>query len=322
MKKHFPEEDLLKEEYFVNLKEYQKLLSKGVINPSLWDLRSLLITKEINGLFEENNFIYRLLFDCGYRKLLSDVDSQDGSFGDFEILDFDHYSGVSFKRNVCNLNCADTVTGIMNFPYLNWEEVGEWISKAPKHWGVYIINPCLLNYHFNAIGLFLTPTYYNDVYITLCNWYIVSVTGYPLFLKYSSESEVEPIEGYPLLSVNSVEDFVEKLLSFSDDKCLKKLLYFWRDNDCVSSVDLDNNYECFKEFQPYYGWTDINFIRLVSELPFELVHEDTGRSLGCFKEFSLDKSFKVIDTEFGEKSLDDEELKDLLEGKYNFVLVE
>ena len=64
---------------------------------------------------------------------------------------------------------------------------------------------------------------------------------------------------------------------------------------------------------------EINFIKMISKKPFMLVHEDTNQILGPFKEFELDKAFKVIDTDKGEIELSDEELDDILKGKYDFT---
>ena len=77
----------------------------------------------------------------------------------------------------------------------------------------------------------------------------------------------------------------------------------------------------YLDFQPYYPYNTLDFIKLKSKKAFKIVHEDTGEILGTFKEFSLDAPFKIIDTENGEFKITDEQLKDLLEGKYDFMII-
>ena len=108
--------------------------------------------------------------------------------------------------------------------------------------------------------------------------------------------------------------------SSSENRSLLKMLNFWQDNDEVSIPLIEENYDYYHDVQPYRAPNTINFIKLKSKKPFKLVHENTNEVLGNFKEFSLDKSFKVIDTENGEFKLSDEQVKDLLDGKYDFII--
>ena len=79
-------------------------------------------------------------------------------------------------------------------------------------------------------------------------------------------------------------------------------------------------YNRYLDVQHYHAFDEISFIKIISKKQFKLVHEDTKHILGPFKEFSLDKTFKIIDTEYGKLKISDCELKDLLDGKYDFLI--
>ena len=220
------------------------------------------------------------------------------------------------------MQCSDTVTGIVTFPYFHkWSDVNRWIDNVPESFSVYIINPRLLFYGLGTVGLFLTPNYYNGVYIELCNRFIIALTGFPLFLTYSMEESVEAIN-YLDLEL-SKKDFINESYHFSNGNGgLLKMLTFWKDNDQVAIPSIDENYRLYLDVQPYFPHDDINFIRVKSDRSFELVHEDTGEVLGEFKEFFLDGSFNVIYTEKGEFKLSDLQLNNLNNGKYDFKLTD
>ena len=98
------------------------------------------------------------------------------------------------------------------------------------------------------------------------------------------------------------------------------MLNFWKDNKDIKIPFVEDQYEFYRDVQPYRSFNDITFIKIISNKTFKLVHEDTKHILGPFKEFSLDKTFKIIDTEYGELKISDCELKDLLDGKYDFLI--
>ena len=275
------------------------------------------IHKKLNGLFQLDTFVYLLIFSDAYSNLIRDK-NEFGYIGNLTSFSFDHTSSMRLRPDVSTVPFSDTVTRVITFPYFHdWEEIKEWIDKVPETFSVYIINPVLLNYGMGAVGLFLTPKFYNGLNIELCNRFIMSLTGYPLFLTFSMEETVEEINHVELGLCK--ENFVEELYSLSDeDRSLLKMLNFWKDNEEVRIPLIDDIYEEYKDFQSYRAYDSINFIKVISDKPFELVREDTGEKLGPFQEFSLDKAFKVIDTENGEFELTDNQLKDLLEGKYDF----
>ena len=97
------------------------------------------------------------------------------------------------------------------------------------------------------------------------------------------------------------------------------MLNFWKDNEDVSIPLIENTYKYYLDVQPYRAYNEISFIKIISKKPFKLVHEDKNQILGSFKEFTLDEVFKVIDTDNGEFKLSDEQLDDLLKGKYDFT---
>lgn len=316
---------LLKDFYKVNEKEYFRLL--GEENEIAWNLEEwkifykwVGINKNLNDLFENNPFIYKLLASPAYSNFIADK-NESGYIGELNQFSFDHTTSIQLRSDACKVSSADTVTGIITFPYFhNWEEIKEWIAKVPEeNYSVYIINPILLYYGLGTVGLFLTPKYCNGHYIEACNRYIIGLTGYPLFLTFSDEDNVEKIK-YVDLKL-SKENFVRKLYELSGkNNSLLKMLDFWKDNDNVTVSLIDECYEYYMDVQPYITPDTINFIKLKSKKPFELIHEDTNKVLGKFKEFCLDETFKVIDTDIGKFKLSDEQLKDLLDGKYDFVM--
>ena len=72
--------------------------------------------------------------------------------------------------------------------------------------------------------------------------------------------------------------------------------------------------------QPYFPYNNINFLKIISKVPFKLVHEDTKNILGTFKKFLLDAPVNVIYTDNGEFKLSKNQLNDILNGKYDFLI--
>ncbi len=317
-------EKLLKDKYEVNKKEYMRLMSEEhgpIYDFEEWKIfyKYVGINKKLNNLFQNDSFIFKLLMGPAYSNLIKDK-NDSGCIGELTRFSFDHTSSMRLRSDVSKISCADTVTGIITFPYFhNWEEIRDWINKVPEdNFSVYIMNPILLFYGLGTVGLFLTPKFYNGTYVELCNHYIIGLTGYPLFLTFSMEEKVDEIN-YVDLEL-SKENFVNEIYELSSkNRGLLKLLNFWKDNDDVIIPSIEDSYEYYLDVQPYLIYNEINFLKIISKKPFNLVHEDTNQILGTFKEFSLDKAFKVIDTENGEFNLSDEQLNDLLEGKYDFI---
>lgn len=317
--------ELLKECYKVNEKEYYQLFARkprDFSNYGNWRIfyKSVLIHDKLNDLFESNPFLSKLIFSNGYSELLSDK-NEYGCIGNLTSNHFDHTISIRLSDDVSEVSCSDTVTGIITFPYFQkWSDVKRWIDDVPETFSVYIINPRLIFYGVGTIGLFLAPKYYNGTYIELCNRFIIGLTGFPLFLTYSLEEKVEEIT-YIDLEL-SKENFVNELYSLSNDnKGLLKMLNFWKHNEDVSIPMFEDIYQKYLDVQPYWAYDTINFIKIHSKRPFKLVHEDNNEILGTFKEFSLDGPFKLIDTENGAFKLSDMQVKDLLDGKYDFKLI-
>ena len=236
-----------------------------------------------------------------------------GCIGQLNDSSFDHTSSMQLRSDVSKIQSPDTVTGVITFPYFNsWGEIHDWIKRVPQNnYSVYIINPLLINYGMGAVGLFLTPKYRDGYVIELCDRYIIGLTGYPLFLMFSNEENVEEIN-YVDLKL-SIDDFIDEFCkSGRKNKCLLKLLNFWKDNDEVSIPSVEDNYKSYMDVQPYFPYNNINFLKIISKVPFKLVHEDTKNILGTFKEFLLDAPVNVIYTDNGEFKLSKNQLNDIL----------
>ena len=318
-------EELLKDNYKVNENEYLRLLREE--NEIAWDFEEwkifykwVGINKNLNNVFQNDPFIFKLLCSNAYSNLIADK-NEYGYIGKLNQFSFDHTSSMQLRSDVSKISCPDTVTGIITFPYFHeWNEIKEWIDKVPEdNYSVYIINPILLYYGMGTVGLFLTPKYCNGYYIEACNRYIIGLTGYPLFLIFSTEDTVDKIKHVDLEL--SKENFISELYEKSGkNKSLLKMLNFWKDDEDVKIPFVENQYKYYLDVQPYRAFKEITFIKIISNKPFKLVHEDTKQILGKFKEFSLDKAFNIIDNENGEFKLSDNELNDLLDGKYDFII--
>lgn len=317
-------EELLRDCYKINGEEYLRLEfrePKDLFNYQIWSIivKKIFIHKKLDNLFEIDPFIYRLISSSSYSNLINDK-NEYGWIGDLNSSYFDHTASIKFCDDESHVSCSDTIRGIISFPYFHeWEYVDKWMEAVPDTFSIYIINPVLIFYGIGTVGLFLTPKYYDGYYIELFNRFIISLTGYPLFLTFTMDDSVEEIN-YIDLELTK-ENFVNELyVSSNKNKGLLKLLNFWKDNVEVSIPLIDDNYCKYLDLQPYCCFSKITFINFSSTKAFDLVHEDTGEILGTFHKFILDDKFKVIGTEKGEFHLTDNQLKDLLDGKYDFKL--
>lgn len=299
----------------INENEYERLFNGEIDNKTSWIFKSnLCVNSFINDLFEENKFLYRLFSDSEYTIL-----------NHHEVINnlknyFNYYNAVSFKNNVSKTDAPEVISGIMDFSYISWNTIKEIIDKIPEGWIVFIINPILMKYEDGSVGLFFTPRYKDNYYIEECNNFIQSRTGYPLFLEYVEKDNVKKITCYkPELSL---ENYVKEMKEWGKNKGLSKLLDFWKDNDCIKIDSFENSFNDYKDNLPYLIRHNINFIDIKSNIPFELIHEETGEILGPYHRFCLDKSFKLADIDNGVLELTDSQIDDLLEGKYDFKLIE
>lgn len=315
---------LLQDKYLINEKEYLRILreetGKVIGNYVIWSIswKSMLIHEELDKLFVNNPFFYRLISEYGYKDILKDKNMEYGYVGEYNQFDFDHSLSIQLKSEV-PVYCTDTITGILAFPYLSWEQVKQWVDKAPSNYKVYIINPILIHYNIGAVGVLLTMDYYNGVYFDVFNHYCISLTGYPLFLTYTDEENVPQIKY--LKFPNTKEDFVEELKYKYEDKSFHNVLDFWLNNDEVHIRLFEDAFEDWQNLQGYSLYTkNINYIKIKSTVPFEVVHNTTKKVLGTYTLFQLDEMFSVIDTDNGEQHLSDSELTDLMNGEYRFVM--
>lgn len=306
-------EDLNKD-YYVNHRTYFQFLPdlENTIISEEWTHKWVMVDKRIKYLFKFNTFLSKLLFDDNYNNILI-----KNCFGSYKRYDFAHSQTIRVNEDRCNTSYCDTITGVLSFPYMNWEEVGLWISKCSEDWSVYIMNPALVSYNFGAPGLFLTPNYYNGNNIRLFNNYIIKLTGYPLFLKYTTD-DVEPIKKMDLTDILTKENFMKELCSKAEDEAFKRLVEFWG-NEGVTCDELDSAYSKYMNAQPYFIYEySIDFKRIQSLTPFKLLNHDTFEEIGMFKEFRLDKTYNEIITHDGRVSVTDEQLDDLMQGRYHF----
>lgn len=307
----------------INNKEYKRLFNEYMNNQTSWKLKSdLYVDSFINDIFEENKFLHGIAFYSDYDILKNNTPQKPGNNGRF--LDglrgyFDHYYAVSFKDNVSRIEEPETITGIMNFPYIQWDTIAEFIYNVPEGWIAFIINPVLMRYAEGSVGLFLTPKYANNLYIKECNEFVRLKTGYPLFLRYTDEENVPEIHyDKPALTL---ESYIEEMKKIGKNKGLSKLLDFWANNECVKVSSFEYSFKDYMDNLPFSVWDDINFKEIKSLTQFELIHEETGEILGPFHKFALDKSFKLADTNNGVLKLTDKQINDLIEGKYDFKLL-
>ncbi|MBQ2613141.1 MAG: hypothetical protein IJG19_04620 [Methanobrevibacter sp.] len=198
-------EKLLKDKYEVNEKEYLRIMREE--HGPLYDFEEwkifykyVAINKKLNNLFKNDSFISKLLFSTAYNNLIIGK-NEYGYIGELNQFSFDHTSSIKLCPDVSKISYADTIRGIITFPYFHtWEQIKDWIDKVPgDNFSVYIINPILLFYGWGTVGLFLTPKFYNGIAIEECNHYIIGLTGYPLFLTFSLEEEVEKIKYVDLI---------------------------------------------------------------------------------------------------------------------------
>lgn len=300
----------------INKKEYERLFNEKIDNKTSWKFKSnLYVNSFINDVFDENKFLNAIVFDNEY-----DILKNDSNKGLLGGLPFDHYYSVSFRESVSRIEQPEVITGIMNFPYIVWNTIPKFIDELPVGWEILIINPILMRYAEGSIGLFVTPRYADNLFIDECNSFIKLKTGYPLFLEYSNKEFVPQIHfDKPELTL---EGYVEEMKKYGKNRGLSKLLDFWYDNDCVTVNSFEYSFRDYKDNLPFSVWNDINFKQIKSFTPFELVHEETGEILGPFNKFALDKSFKLADTNNGVLKLSDAQIDDLIEGKYDFKLIE
>ena len=301
----------------INEIEYNRLFNEKIDNETSWKFKSnLYVNSFINDIFEENKFLHAIIFDSEY-----DILKNDSNKGFLDgLIHFDHYYSVSLKENISRIEQPEVITGIMNFPYIHWSAINEIINELPVEWEILIINPVLMRYAEGSIGLFVTPKYADNLFIDECNSFIKLKTGYPLFLEYTTKENVPKIEfNKPELTL---ESYVEDMKNYGKNKGLIKLLDFWADNDCVSVASFEYSFKDYMENLPFSVWHDINFKEIKSYTQFELIHEETREILGPFHKFALDKSFKLADTDNGVLKLSDNQINDLIEGKYDFKLVQ
>lgn len=300
----------------INEIEYNRLFNEKMDKKTSWKFKSnLYVNSFINDVFEENKFFHAIVFDSEY-----DILKNDSNKGFLDgLIPFDHYYSVSVKENVSRIEQPEVITGIMNFPYIQWSTINEIIDKIPVEWEILIINPILMRYIEGSMGLFVTPKYADNLFIDEFNSFIQLKTGYPLFLEYSNDEFVAKIDFYkPELTL---ESYVEDMKKYGKNKGLNKLLDFWADNDCVTVTSFEYNFKDYKDNLPFSVWHNIDLKEIKSHVPFNLVHEKTGEIVGPFNKFNLDKMFKLADTDKGVLQLNDSQIEDLIEGDYDFKLI-
>ena len=238
---------------FINEKEYSRLFNENMKNKTSWKLKNdLCVNSFINDIFEENKFLYDIVFLDEYDILKNNTPQNPNNNGRFlnELGGYlDHYYAVSFKDNVSRIEEPETITGIMNFPHISFNEIEKFTDNIPIGWTVFVINPILMKYKKGSIGLFLTPKYANNYYIDECNEFIRLKTGYPLFLKYLDKKNIPEIHfNKPKLTL---ESYIKEMKKIGGNKGLSKLLDFWVNNECVSVTSFEYSFKDYKAILQY-----------------------------------------------------------------------
>lgn len=296
---------------FINESEYNRLYAEKMFNPLIWELQpvDILIDKFVNRVFENNRFLFEIFFFSEYNIL--NYNSRMSN------INFEHTCCIKFKSGFLDIEGFETVTGIVTFPYINWNIINDYISDLPSGWSLFVINPCLIKYNPGSIGIFLTPTYAKNIFIDEFNNFIKSKTGYPLFLKYTNNQNISKIifEKPDL----SLKNFIKEMKKHGN-RSLEKLLDFWADNKCVDVSSFEYAYDNYKNNLSYPIWEDIDLKNISSSVSFKIVHENNSEISGIFKKFSLDKAFHLAYVDQGVLKLTDSQINDLIDGKYDFKL--
>lgn len=172
----------------ITKKEYERLFNEKMINATPWILRdNLYVNSFVNEIFEEDKLLWRSIFDAQYNMVKGEGENKTRYMGNLNQNDFYYECAVSFKKDIIGIDSLEVISGIMNFTFISWGGVDEFINKTPKNWKVFILNPLLMRYS-STIGLFLIPLSESE-YIDLCNEFIQSKTNYPLFLKYLKKDD-------------------------------------------------------------------------------------------------------------------------------------
>lgn len=308
----------------INANEYNRLFHEEMNNKTSWNLIDYIhVDTFINDIFDENKFLHAIVFDREYEILKNDSSPQPSNSNKFlENIGryLDHKCAISFKNNISQIEMPEVISGIISFPYIAWEDIEDYILKIPKGWKVFVVNPILMRYEEGSIGLFLTPKYRKNYFIGECNSFIQSHTGYHLFFEYTRKAHIPKIHfDKPELTL---ERYVEEMKKIGNNKGLSKLLDFWANNDCVKVSSLEHSFKDYMDNLPFPVWHDIDFKEIKSITPFKLVQEETEEILGTFHKFALDKSFKLAYTNNGVLKLTDKQIDDLIEGKYDFKLMQ
>lgn len=273
----------------INEKEYDKLCELNIEyeEEALFDYRYH-VHPIINNLFERSNFNFPLL---GNHDRINGIGKPLGETKEFKLPmkypELDHHMCFRLK-DMDDFYEFWTIRGIFNFPYVSWEEINSIREELGPAWKLLILNPALIRYKSTfAKGLAFVlngePSFVDEL-----NNHIKTVTGYSLFLEYSVESDVPPIEKE---IVDVSKDKMVEIIMDDSEPAWNMLLTFWKDNDKFHCTQLDDAYRQFEKGLSF-GYSPIfNHKKLHSEVPFFIISEEYGITLGPFNYFSLDLEY-------------------------------
>lgn len=295
---------------YMNDENYKRLSKLKIEDKEPWDMRNNLpVNKNINKYFENDETL------SSFIDFLNQSKNKELSIP-YGLLDHHYY--VKFNNKDINYNFGH-LYGIMTFPYMNFEILGEIISSWDTNfWNLYIINPTLMKYQEGSgIGLFITPiSYYLE--ISEYNGFFKSLTGYELFYLWTDSDKVNPITQDK--EVWDISDWLERLNDKDFPKMYKKIVQFWFDNEEIKCHSLETSYFQFTHKMPY----DIpSLLMLTLKGPdFEMVNTRTGWTTGKCNEIMFDlKAFKCIDVDRKEVKFTDEMIEDFKEGNFEFKML-
>ena len=118
----------------------------------MWCLdENIVIDEFVNGIFEENKFFYELFFYSNFTILNYDSEISN--------IPFNHEKVIKLKSNVYPILDVETLTGIVDFLYIDFNIIEKYVDEIPNNWSFFIINPILMKYNYDCIFIWCS---FND----------------------------------------------------------------------------------------------------------------------------------------------------------------
>lgn len=295
---------------FMNEENYERLNKIKMEDKRSWMMRkNLFANKNINHYFEKDETLSSLIELSNLAKI------EDLSIP-HELLD--HYYFTKFNNKDMNYD-FEHFYGVVSFPYMDFEELGEIISSwNTKFWNLFIINPALMKYVEGSLGLFLTPINF-DISIAEYNGVFKTLTGYPLFYLWTNEKEIEPIrqDKKPV----AIHKWFESLTDKEFPKMYKKIVKFWCDNkEKIKCYALETSYFQFTHKMPH-EYPPLMLLTLEGD-NFEMFNTKTKWSTGICHKLGFDlETFNCIYVNDKEIVFTKEMLNDFKDGNFELKMI-